>query len=212
LDIEEIGEESSLRVTPEIRTTLNNIENWKCAPQSCTEEPTCTPLDLSARYIVWGQAVIPKGEKENTLWVDDYCLETTTESIPGVYEGIFTYDLLTVDANGRYEGKKGEQEIRVTVELEDEILSADVEELSARGDVYLKGSINAGVTLNPDQGTATLSLTWCLADVEECGETKVTLHSNRNNLIGDLNAVGYETSLGELKNLTLSVDRIFTKP
>jgi len=156
--------------------------------------------------------VVPKGASATTLWVDDYCIETTPGSVIGTYEGDFTYDLLTVDANGRYEGKTGAQNIRVTVVEEGEALSANVEELSSRGDVYLKGSIEAGVSLDADEGTMTLDLRWCLSDAEDCGDTKVVLHAHRNNFIGNLNAEGSESALGELKSLTLSVDRIFIKP
>ena len=46
----------------------------------------------------------------------------------------------------------------------------------------------------------------------DCGNSKVTLHAKRNLFVGDLNAVGFETSLGELKSLTLSVNRVYPKP
>ncbi len=211
LTLDEISDENPAPIVPEVDTNLNNLDNWKCDPKGCGDLWHCRPLDTNAKYIVWGE-VISKGK---TLLVQDFCLETSPESVVGQYKGKFSYllnkEIKLSDGTIKIEGKKGSQEIQMNVASAGGNLKATVVEDGTRKDVFINGVSDTPVTQM--DGMISLTLTWCLSmeqgEDEECGNSTVVLHSRRNTLSGDLDDAGTNTSKGELETLTLSLDRDF---
>jgi hypothetical protein len=68
-------------------TAVSTDQNvpWSCSVDECGETSVCAPLSLEVAYWLWGRADRTDDSLEHV--VQGWCLQTTSETLPGVYTG-----------------------------------------------------------------------------------------------------------------------------
>ena len=76
-----------LEVDGGVLTTASTDQNlpWTCAVDECGQTSGCDPLAVDAQYWLWGRTERVDDDVEHI--VQGWCLQTTTEALPGVYVG-----------------------------------------------------------------------------------------------------------------------------